>query len=622
MKIPKVVAIDFETKGIEERPDYPPVPVGVSIQWYNQKVPKYFSWGHKTNNNCTKEEAALELKKIWATEFPVLFHHAKFDIDVAETHMGMVPLPWHRIHDTQFLLFLQDPHAESLALKASAERLLNMKPDERDALMEWILNNVPEAAKKKSTWGAYISEAPGTLAGIYANADVTRTKKLFEHLYPIIVSENMLAAYDRERKLLPMFLESERRGMRVDVSALRKDIAMYYGELEKAENWLLKKLKLKELNFDSDVELSKALENSKIVTDWELTKTGKRSTSKKTMTIEKFTDKNFFLVLGYRNRLTTCLRIFMEPWLAKAEKNKGYINPNWNQVRQPKGSDDTKGTRTGRPSCDNPNFLNVAKSFEDRGDDWTHPKFIDLAPLPLVRNYTLPDPNCVWLHRDYNQQELRILAHFENGKLMQAYKDDVRLDVHTFIQNAVKTLLGKFFDRSTIKTTVFGRIYGQGLGSLAMRLKVPVEEVKQVRDAQNKVLPGLPDIDKNIKDMARRGEPIVTWGGRIYYCEKPKYVEKFDREMTFEYKLLNYLVQGSAADATKEALIRWYYHPERKARFIVTVYDEINICAPKSIAKQQMKLLRECMESIELDVPLISDGAAGSSWGNLEKVKW
>lgn len=617
MKAPAVITIDFETAGIQSRPEYPPKPVGVSIKLVG-KTAKYYGWGHPTKNTCTFEEAKNALKNVWNTDVPLLMHHAKFDLDVAQTHMGMGDISWGRVHDTQFLLFLNDPHAPSLALKPSAERLLNIKPDERDAVKDWVIANVPAAQKKPSTWGAYICMAPADLVGKYANKDTDMTEKLFKHLYPLIEKEGMLDAYNRERQLMPIFLENERRGLRVDLKALRRDIPLYHKELEKAEKWLYKRLGC-ELNLDSDAELAEALNSAGIVTAWEMTKTGKRSTSKKTMTIEKFKDKKFFLVLGYRNRLTTCLRMFMEPWLQKGEASGGFIKPTWNQVRQPKGDDGSKGTRTGRPSCDDPNLLNIAKSFEDRGDDYTHPTFLkDLLPLPLIRRYTLPDDGCVWLHRDYNQQELRILAHFEDGAILKAYKNDPRMDIHTFVQDEIRRITHMELDRVTVKTLNFGFIYSMGLGSLAAKLRRPVEEVKQIRDAQQKALSGLPELSKAIKAQAAEG--VRTWGGRVYYTEPPKFVEKFNREMTFEYKLLNYIIQGSAADATKEAIIRYQNSPNRRGRLLVTVYDEINVCVPKRFAKEEMKLLQECMEGLEFDVPLLTDGKAGTSWGNLEKV--
>ena len=614
MKLP--VTVDFETKGIEDRPTYPPEPVGVSIK-LPHKAARYYAWGHPTANNCTKAQATAALTAAWGHPAGVLCHHAKFDIDVAETHMGMSPLPWDKVHDTMFLLFLNNPHSITLGLKPAAAELLDMPAAERDEVKDWVLANIK---CKPSEWGAYIWMAPGDLVGRYANGDTERTEKLFELLYPIIVEAGMEPAYDRERKLLPIFLESERNGMRVDVAALRRDIPLYQKELARAEAWLYKKLG-GELNIDSDKELADRLNDTGIVTEWAVTKTGKRSTAKKTMTADRFNDVTVYQVLGYRNRLTTCLRMFMEPWLAKAEASGGTIHPNWNQVRQIKSGSDTKGTRTGRPSCDNPNLLNVAKSYEDKGDGWTHPKCIKLLPLPLIRTYCLPEEGGVWLHRDYNQQELRLLGHFEDGAIMQAYIDNPTLDIHQFVKEEILRITGKDFPRTPVKTINFGRIYGEGANSLAEKLGLPIDVIKDLRAAQNVALPGLPELDKSIKALAKAGEPIITWGGRVYYVEPPKFSEKFGRNMTFEYKMLNYTIQGSAADCTKEAIIRWYYHPKRnpKATFIVTVYDEINISAPVKTAKKDMKLLQECMESIEVDVPLLTDGKSGTAWGHLKK---
>ena len=125
MKTPKVITIDFETAGIEARPKYPPVPVGFSIMDPNSKKAKYYAWGHPCENNCTFEEAQAILLEAWNGPSNLLFHNAKFDVDVAQTHMGCGPIPWHRVHDTLFLLFLRDPHAMTLSLKpASADAVM------------------------------------------------------------------------------------------------------------------------------------------------------------------------------------------------------------------------------------------------------------------------------------------------------------------------------------------------------------------------------------------------------------------------------------------------------------------------------------------------------------------
>ena len=90
--------------------------------------------------------------------------------------------------------------------------------------------------------------------------------------------------------------------------------------------------------------------------------------------------------------------------------------------------------------------------------------------------------------------------------------------------------------------------------------------------------------------------------------------------MTYTYKLINYIVQGSAADLTKEALIQWHSAKDRAARFLVTVYDEINVSSERgSAAVRQMKLLKDIMEEDRLTIPMRSSPKHGPTWGDAKK---
>lgn len=630
MKVPTPAVIDFETEAIKSRPKYPPEPVGVSIQMPNESKPTYYAWGHHTDdNNCTKKTAAARLKDAYRTG-SVLFHHSKFDLDVAETFFDLPVPPWHNFHDTMFLLFLDDPHAKDLKLKPAAERYLSMPPGERDVVKEWLLAHKKEIEHrvgtpiKPSEIMGYISYAPVKLVGPYANGDVVRTRKLFKKLYPQVVSAGCSEAYDRERKLLPILLRNEREGMRVDVQALEKAVGTrakpgeYKLAIEKADQWLRKRLKTKDLNLDSDEDVADALQKSRVVTEWNYTAKGHRSVSKKNLTLDMYRDKRVASVMGYRNRMSTCLRMFAEAWLEMAHENNGIIATSWNQVRQSKGADGNQGTRTGRPSSSNPNFLNLPKDWYDKDDGYEHPSFLELPELPLMRRYILPDKGGVFGHRDYSQQELRILAHFEDGELLRAYKENPRLDVHSHIAGEISRIRGYAMSRRPVKITVFRKIYGGGVPATAAALNCSLEEAQDIINAVLSVIPGLRELDKELKRMGNAGEPVCTWGGRPYYKEEPRLVN--GRMRDFGYKLLNYLIQGSAADCTKESIIR-YDELRKDGRFLVTVYDENNISAPKGAIKQEMEFLRQAMESIEFDLPMLTDGEIGPNWYELKAFK-
>lgn len=609
------IVIDFETDAIQQRPKYPPAPVGVSIKWPRDKKPKYYAWGHPTENNGDKNTAYRALMEAVESKHPLLMQNAKFDLDVMETHFQTPRVPWERVHDTMFLMFLTDPHAPSFQLKIYAEKLLDMPPEEQEAVRDWLIAaGIVKKADRK--WGAHISKAPGKLVGEYANGDVIRTLKIFEKLYPAVIEQGMKEAYDRERRLLYILLDNEKEGVRIDKLELEKDIDGYSNAMEYADAWLRKRLKAPNLNVDSDDELAALLDAQGIVTDWVMTKTGRMSTAKKNMTPSMFNDPKVASVLGYRNRLATCLSTFMRPWCEMASSSGGMVFTNWNQVRQPSG-EAARGARTGRLSS-NPNFQNIPKDFYDKNDGYLHPKFLAKLPeLPKVRRYVLPDKGGLFCHRDASQQELRILAHFEDDVLCAKYNEEPDLDIHTFVQDQIKLLTGISVERRVVKLLSFAAIYGQGLGKLAEALGISVDEARRIRDAQLKAVPGLKMLNSAMRDLAKNNEPLRTWGGRLYYCEAPKMIN--GRMQSFEYKMLNALIQSSAADHTKQAIIN-YDQIKKEGRFLVTVHDELNISAPKKTWKSEMKLLKEAMENVDFDVPMLSGGGVGENWADVQEV--
>lgn len=618
------IVLDFETMAIESRPAYPPEPVGVAI-WDMAKPPSdafYLAWDHPTGNNCEKIQAVSQLEAIWASGRPLLFHHAKFDLAICYEKLRLPRLPWDRVHDTMFLAYLYDPHARRLDLKGLAEDLLGDAPEERDALHDWIWAHRVELRqtygleiKSRSGLGAYIAYTPAALCGPYAIGDVTRTGRLFEALWPAILADGMRPAYDRERQLLPILMENEEGGIRVDTDLLGRELELYSDAFEHAEIWLRTTLKASGLNFDADADVASVLLERGVVSEdgWARTATGQLSMAKDVLKPEMFNDPRIAAALGYRNRLATCLKMFMQPWFTQAQARGGIISPNWHQTRGSAGG----GTRTGRPSTSDPNLLNISKDFEGRSDGYLHPDFLahNFPNLPLCRKYLLPDDGGCWLHRDFSGQEVRLFAHYESGDLNRAYNENPALDPHAWVSEEIVKATGLELERTRTKNVTFARLYGGGLDAIERQARCASRvEAKQIADAHDAGLPGRKILVGEIKKLAARRIPIRTWGGRLYLPEPPG---KDGRSK--DYKLINYLCQGGAADYTKEVLIQWYNHPDRQARFLVTVYDELNISAPNEIRVQQMQILRDCMEESWLSVPMLSDAKWGYSWGALTK---
>lgn len=605
MDLNSIITLDYETEKIDGNVIFkPPDPVGLAV-WVQGSEPTYLAWGHPKGNNISREKGLQYARRVISGNRPLLFHNAPFDLAVTDGACGTTwhYSNWNNIHDTQYLVFLDDPYASTLSLKPSAHRYLGMPPDEQTELKEWILRHVPEATEKD--WGAYISLAPGDLVGKYAIGDVVRTYKLFAHLYPRIVDRGMQAAYDRERRLMPILYESSRKGIRVNREKLDVDFNTYSRELSRADDIIRGRIGAPNLDFGKRGDLAEALEASGHVTEWALTKTGRKSTSKKTLRIN---DPALDALVKYRGALNTCLSTFMGPWLELSHED-GRLHTSWNQVRTVER--DSAGTQTGRLSSSHPNFQNVPTEFDLVVPD-------GFLALPLMRIYLLPEVGHVWCKRDFSSQEVRILAHFEDGQLLRSYILDPNYDPHENNRVRVLEITGRNFARKYIKITGFSLIYGAGVPGVMRQTGIEEYEVaKELRDA---VLNSMPDVKQLIKDVqnaGRRGEAIRTWGGREYFVEPPKVID--ERMRSFEYKLLNYLVQGSAADQTKQSIIDWADTRSWEATFLATVHDEVNISAPKESWREHMGVLRDAMNKDRFDAPFKSEGFVGPNWEEIEE---
>ncbi|MBI4914030.1 MAG: hypothetical protein HY823_14965 [Acidobacteria bacterium] len=610
--IPQPVVIDFETHPILPRPEYPPIPVGVALQIPGHP-PKYLAFDHPAGNNSTVEAVQSELRAVWDHPDGLLFHNGKFDIDVAETHMGMPRLPWHHYHDTLFLLFLSDPHAPSFALKPSAERLLGRAPEEATELHDWLVHH-RIVQKGVKGWGAFIAQAPGDLVGRYAVGDVERTGALFQFLMPEIIDRGMVEPYDRERELMLILLENERRGIPVDLQRLSEDVERFTRAQTELEAWILLTLGMPDLNLDAGRELLDALRRAnKIDLDLlDLTPTGKHKFDKENLS-RAVLDPTLKAVLGYRASLKTCLATFMTPWLRQAEATGGRIHTSWSQTRNfEKGK--AAGAVTGRLSS-SPNFQNIPGGFPDFFPQGTPPPFA-LPVLPRVRRYIVPEEGHILIDRDYSQQELRILAEYAGGALFGAYASKPDLDLHELVRAQLSEMLGYRLERKPVKTVVFGLIYGMGVSRMAESGGVDIATARAIKEGVLALFPGIREINQAMRAKAERRQPLRTWGGREYHCESPVYK---DGEMrTFEYKMINVLIQGSAADCTKQAILNYYRTPHR-GHLLVTVHDELLISVTKSEVTHEMNLLKLAMAGVGFDVPMISDGKSGTNWCDMNK---
>lgn len=604
------ITIDFETYGIEPYPNFPPQPVGVSIK-YSGKDSRYYAWGHPTGNNCTKRQASRHLKKAWDSGVELVFQNGKFDMAVLMEFFPEVTQEWGdplRIHDTMFLIFMDDPHQTSFSLKPAAWRILGMPPEEQEEVRQWLVDQGITLSTNKK-WGAHISQAPGDLVGKYANGDTLRTEALFNKLMPSILERHMGKAYDRERRLVPLLLEAEKQGVRCDVTRLAQDVQAYSAELKRATADCVKLLGQegnREFNIDSGAQLAEAARASGLTLgddEWPRTATGRLSTSRDNLR-KVITDKRLFELLAYRGALATCLNTFMIPWLTKATATGGWLHPSWNQV---KGDD--YGAKTGRLSSSDPNFQNIPTEFHEAVPE-------GYLPLPIMRIYVLPDEGEVIVSADFHSQEIRMLGHFAEGAIKAIYDRDPAADVHQVAADIITDTLGIPITRKATKVIAFSILYGAGITITAERLGCDNSHASLVKRTYLNTLEGVKEFMDEVDYYARSRIPIYTWGGRELYAP-PSVMRNDGSTWNKDYVLLNHLIQGSSADQTKQAIID-YCRTKKRGRFLMTVHDEIVISVPKRYLKSECLILKAAMEAGKFDVPMRATLKQGPNWFEME----
>lgn len=604
-----MIVLDFETKPIEPGNPYPE-PVGVALKVGN--APGYYVRGGARKLREAIRAALAQAKP----DAPIVMHNGVgFDLGVAAKHLGL-RFGIERVHDTLVLAFLDDPYRR-LALKQLAHQILGMPPEEQNDLKGWILQNVPEATPKG--WGAFIFKAPPELVEPYAIGDVERTAKLFKRGVKAIKESGMWEAYRREIEATPVLLDNELRGITVDEPKLRADAVFYSRRLEDVDLWIGHRLGVKGLEVDADQVLGTAIER-KLKIQLPRTATEKLQTSKDVLAT--LPDDQLRRMLLYRSALAQNLRTFLLPWAQMAREHDGRIFTHWNHV----GGTGAwgGGTKTGRLSSE-PNFQNIPSV--ERVEDLLARLGKPLAgfgnwQLPRMRSYVVPPHrDAVIIGRDYSQQELRLLAEFERSDLFDLYRQFPETDIHKFVGDMIKSVTGIELPRKTIKILNFCTIYGGGAPAIAAQGGMDLNEAARVRALYFNALPSI----RTTMDETQaegRASGIRTIGGRIYEAQLG-FVDGRPRD--FAYRLLNYRIQGSAADQMKECLRQISRRADLRACFSLTVHDELTGWAPKSSARRILRDLDEIMvgtaKTFKLSVPFLTEGYMGPNWADVVKEK-
>jgi len=406
---------------------------------------------------------------------------------------------------------------------------------------------------------------------------------------------NMKDAYAREMALIPIVLEMESTGvcLRRDIEKVAKKWEKIYDEGDAYITSIIGDVKIGGLN------MFKRLKEQKLINENEVQYTDKGNPRYGREFIPRIVkDKKLVDCLVKRSKMTKMIGTYLRPW-ANSYAEYGRFYPYFNTTR----NDDGMGTRTGRFSS---NLQQVPKEPD--------------SDLMNLRTLIVPDPGNVLIVRDFSSQEVRVGAHYAEGSIMDAYNEDPDLDVHTFVQNMITETTGTDLGRRVSKTISFLKMYGGGARAAAVQLGIDEDTAREFFKAYDQALPEFKELSKELEQQVKAGVKIRTWGGRLYDVEPGKYIRGEFRE--FYYKLVNVLIQGSSADMTKEAMVRYHNHPDRKGRLVIQVHDELVVSIADKHKEQEMMLLKWCMNEIPgWDVPIRSSGEWGLNYGELNELR-
>lgn len=480
-------------------------------------------------------------------------------------------IPWQRVHDTMIMAHIIDPLGAGALKKLSSQYV--------DANAARLQDNLDlTLAQNGWTWGTVPTSFEPYWS--YGALDTVLTMRLWEMFYDKCGPQGpYYKAYELEMATRKIVTRMELNGARVDLDYSKQKYEELIDYTEKTKLWAYNKYNA---SITSNVQLVRILEGlgAEIT---EFTPSGQKSASK---------DQLKKLLIDGNDEVKALADVVLKQRKADKLANTyflNFMNKHIDGVLHP--SVKTLGARTSRMSITDPALQTLPK-----GD-------------ATVRRAFIPkDEDHVIITSDLDQVEFRMFASLSqdpNLITLFHHADETGSDPFTEIGRQVyqdPTMQKSDKRRTLIKGVVYGRLYGAGVAKQALTAGVPEHQMKAVSDSFDLNYPGMASFQKQIDNIGQRrlreeGQGYVyTWTGRRIPC---------DEERT--YTLVNYLIQGGAAEVFKSNLVK-LDQADLTDYLIVPVHDEIVLQAPRKDAEEIKRLVQQCMTTREgWAVPLTAD---------------
>jgi DNA polymerase I-like protein with 3'-5' exonuclease and polymerase domains len=552
----------------------------------------YYPFGHFGGGNLIKEQVLKYMSDVCALPCRKIFHNAQYDVGWLKAYGIEVK---GEIVDTMVAGALIDENRYTYRLNALAKDYLGELKAETD------LN---EAAKahgvdpKMEMW-----MLPAEHVGYYAEQDARLTYLLWQRFKHELFKQNLQTIWELEKSLIPIVIEMRNKGIRVnkeEAEILRNKFA----HKEKQILLDIKKLVGKDIDIWAARQIAFAFD--KLGIDYPKTEKSNEPSFTQNWLVNNNTDISKLIVSARE------INKFHNTFLNSIMKyeHKGRIHAEINQLRS-----DSGGTVSGRLSMSNPNLQQLPARNKEYG--------------PLIRSLFLPEEGFQWGSFDYSQQEPRLVVHYASSigegyegsqELVEAYTN-ANADFH----QTVADLVG--IDRKQAKTIGLGLMYGMGKNKLANMLGLDFNEANNLISKFNRKAPFVKLLSDRCMKKANEEGVIRTklgrkcrfemWEPKDFGIHTPETFEnasaKYGRgniKRAFTYKALNRLIQGSAADQTKQAILSCYelgYLP------LLQIHDELCFNVLEDDAQKIVKAMEDC---VKLNVPSVVDVALGNDFGS------
>ena len=508
-----------------------------------------------------------------------ILQNAKFDMMVLGC-AGFPPIA--PIDDTMLISYAQDAGMHGHGMDELSRLHLGHTPIS--------FNEVTGTGRNRISF----AHVPVDKATAYAAEDADVTLRLWHRLKPMLRQNQALALYEQvERRLVPVLLEMERAGIKVDADDLKRmslDFEQRMAVMEKDCH----RLAGQEFNVGSPKQLGEVLFDKMGLSGGKRMKTGAWGTD--SSVLQTLADQGHDLparILEWRQ-----LQKLKSTY---ADALVGQINPDTGRVHT---SYAMAVAQTGRLSSTDPNLQNIPIRTEEGS---------------RIRHAFIAEPGNVLVSADYSQIELRLMAHVAD---IPALKESFARgeDIHARTASEVFGVPMEGMDAMTrrrAKAINFGIIYGISGFGLARQLGITLGESQGYIKRYFERYPAIRAYMEHAKTMAKRDGYVTTPFGRR--CWIAGIGDKLQTRRAYaERQAINAPLQGGAADIIKRAMVRLPAVLAREcpsARMLLQVHDELLFEVPEAEAQSLARVVRDVMENAAtLSVPLVVETGIGHTW--------